>query len=164
MQNSYLFPLIFFLNEAMNTRKLICTLCLHSASSERKIMSHYKIPIRKKQQQNWKTWPCFLAPRLCIFSRGEAEYQHCLVTHPSGPSKTNRVAVLFPAVTRQGAPLGQEYSPPGLFLWPQICDSLPSHKRIQRPGDLWCPLQCRKFREQHDDAEGPIRDKRKSIF
>lgn len=56
------------------------------------------------------------------------------------------------------------YSPPGLFLWPQICDSLPFHKRIQRPGDLWCPLQCRIFHEQHDGAEGPTRDKRKSIF
>lgn len=31
MQNSYLFSLIFFLNEAMNTRKLIYVLCLHSA-------------------------------------------------------------------------------------------------------------------------------------
>lgn len=56
------------------------------------------------------------------------------------------------------------YSPPGLFLWPQICDSLPFHKHIQRRGDLWCPLQCRKFREQHGDAEGPRRHKRKSAL
>lgn len=65
---------------------------------------------------------------------------------------------------KENTHLRQEYLLPGLFWWPQICDSLPSHKRIQRPGDPWCPLQCRKFHEQHGDAEGPGDTQKKSMF
>lgn len=56
-----------------------------------------------------------------------------------------------------------DYSPPGLFWWPQICDFLPFRKRSQRPGDLWCPSRCRRFHEQHDGAGGPVETKQEHI-
>lgn len=65
---------------------------------------------------------------------------------------------------KENTHLRQEYLLPGLFWWPQICDSLPSHRRIQTPGDPWCPSQCRKFHEQHGDAEGPGDTQRKNMF
>lgn len=50
-----------------------------------------------------------------------------------------------------------QYSQTEPFWWQQIGGCPPSHIHSQRPGDLWCPWQCRKSHELHGGAEEPMK-------
>lgn len=99
MQSGYLFSLIFFLNEAMNTRKLICILYLQTCLI-RKENSPCEIPISKNSNKPGWAWGVFPPP-------GCSSFLDRNLNISIAEANIQRPAVwLSPQVTREGVLFG----------------------------------------------------------